>query len=989
VASTGSLLDALDQVMQDKYMRELFHEYLVSKLSSEVLMFYIACLEYESVEAFDQRVRVGQSVWASFFTGHQKMQIAVDFELKTQVRVSLASGSPDLFEAVKQEQRDCLINFLLDFRSEYSSLLQVEVKNLVKDLFSNIRDLRIIRACYTLPKSIYQTVNLLAEASTSRVTITTLLTNIKRSGISFLDFFDPSDAKASSFSLTHLHVWSCFLPTCSRFLKYRNTDEYQDFLELAIQYDNNPKSNILNRLSKTLSGRSTTKKKLPAMIDLTTGEIQSPASTLPVASHVPYQYPKKKRLSAPNLSTYTVPVDDLKHQEKKASSEKTKRVCPHDAYPNRRAYSQGDGVRGESSPADATGVRGESSPLTPKDHVKRGSSQNWKATVSHQQEGDNLRKVSSYDDLKAKKINPSTGDAQNTRETKPISIHIHEVGRTEKPTQRKATSISPRRTVTREKKSLPDLPAETEQKQKEPVEVKIPLSADVALSPYRTQTSSRRPKLVRCDSKDALSRLSGSPRESFADDDNLPLEGGSGGSDESEIRKKLNTGFIASLETVARAASRRTEGAKRSSVDTPAGAPYGLHKVNRPIGAHLIRAKHPLLLKPAETKLQSLEYLFSLVITGAVNAITVSNIILAIPHFMNPALIIPIIEKFYSNPVSDQTSFHTMSLVKQIIIFLSNSYFPKPESSGLLTDLIQKIQKDHPKHGQHLSEFFETHNAQKVCQTLAQQTNKLSSPVHSDNTRLLNNFNLGYLSQQLCIFDQKNYQNIDISEFHRSKYLKVDETKIGTLLKLQGNLVNQLVQETIQISTKTANTNELSNLISLGWKLLQLRNFQSLRAIYLALEKILLIDPKAIKHVSKKWQGIKDTIDMIFNPDGGYSHYWILLEQDSKYIPSLELDLVKLQFIQLGPNFLGEKRVDLNTNKIQTMGELISVYIRSQQYEFPAEPEILCVLQAIHDLPKLKEFNIHIESPSTSATLQQQSSVFMVPLPVLEPPFYD
>jgi len=193
--------------------------------------------------------------------------------------------------------------------------------------------------------------------------------------------------------------------------------------------------------------------------------------------------------------------------------------------------------------------------------------------------------------------------------------------------------------------------------------------------------------------------------------------------------------------------------------------------------------------------------------------------------------------------------------------------------------------------------------------------------------------------------------SVAVTEFHQSRWKNPDESPYLTkLANYQKTLVAKFAHEIVSAYQSKQSAYLLSQLLRLGQKLLEIKNYNSLYAIYLT------INLPEISRLTKTWKLVSkrtspDAINHLFSSKNNYYEYRTqIINSSAPYVPAREIILQDLQYVaDSTPNYAGENQSEFNIVKLKKMGLLINSCIRLPQFGFENSPEIQGALSLLYE----------------------------------------
>eukprot|EP01117_Protostelium_nocturnum_P017365 TRINITY_DN7069_c0_g1_i1.p1 TRINITY_DN7069_c0_g1~~TRINITY_DN7069_c0_g1_i1.p1 ORF type:complete len:749 (-),score=213.82 TRINITY_DN7069_c0_g1_i1:132-2378(-) len=229
------------------------------------------------------------------------------------------------------------------------------------------------------------------------------------------------------------------------------------------------------------------------------------------------------------------------------------------------------------------------------------------------------------------------------------------------------------------------------------------------------------------------------------------------------------------------------------------------------------------------------------------------------------------------------------------------------------------------------------------------------------------------LARQMTLYDHELFKSIPISDFLSKRF--TDSLPCTLFAKRMEHITYWAASEIVSASVLKDRIMVLVSFIKLMELLLQMRDFYSLMAIYLALSLM------AIDRLGKTWKGLPsrhvvvwDKIKTLMDPSNNFMNYrrlWISSELPK--IPTPTVFLKDLTFIEEGNPDLNESGM-INFNKLVMLGRCIGQLKSSQDsnYQYPIHPRIYKYLSK--EMNSMSSVDIVRNSKNCEASKESPSS---------------
>eukprot|EP01117_Protostelium_nocturnum_P014810 TRINITY_DN5670_c0_g1_i2.p1 TRINITY_DN5670_c0_g1~~TRINITY_DN5670_c0_g1_i2.p1 ORF type:complete len:810 (-),score=306.02 TRINITY_DN5670_c0_g1_i2:86-2515(-) len=207
------------------------------------------------------------------------------------------------------------------------------------------------------------------------------------------------------------------------------------------------------------------------------------------------------------------------------------------------------------------------------------------------------------------------------------------------------------------------------------------------------------------------------------------------------------------------------------------------------------------------------------------------------------------------------------------------------------------------------------------------------------------------LARQMTIFDHKLFKSIKPSEFLKKGW-ETGEKSLAFANRME-IVAYWVASEIVQTAGSKNRSVVLTSFLKLSENLLELRNFYSLTAIYLALS-LMAIDrlKKTWKGISSRYQAVWQKINDLLNPNRNFANFRRLwTTSDLPKIPAPTVFQKDLLFMEDGNNDV-DKFGLINFDKLVMIGRCINQIRASQSasYQFESLPDIQVFLSKLKPL---------------------------------------
>eukprot|EP01125_Pyxidicula_operculata_P020240 TRINITY_DN7453_c0_g1_i2.p1 TRINITY_DN7453_c0_g1~~TRINITY_DN7453_c0_g1_i2.p1 ORF type:complete len:631 (-),score=132.31 TRINITY_DN7453_c0_g1_i2:71-1963(-) len=293
--------------------------------------------------------------------------------------------------------------------------------------------------------------------------------------------------------------------------------------------------------------------------------------------------------------------------------------------------------------------------------------------------------------------------------------------------------------------------------------------------------------------------------------------------------------------------------------------------------------------------------------------------------------------KYLSDTESPLTTFlrTTLSSQKQSSISSSSPFVERKSSSSSIPEIHNKAE-DNKEEGAEDNNNDDDEDDEKPTYP---PTIHLKKRKYMNNETTLLAFDCEEIARQLTLIDHEIFSRIDRSEMVKTRWL---DEKTSPTLHHSSHRINQLAHwfafQIMDELKPKLRIKMLEHIIKVAMYLLRLQNFNSLMAVYLALNF------PSVSNQEQLWKGVKSkTISMwkrisdIMSPNENFKEYRKTIAQlDVPFIPCQEVVLKDLLYHSEVGVDSKDGRIDIN--KLFAMGKTIDEFRRCQEKSFPFLP---------------------------------------------------
>eukprot|EP01126_Amoeba_proteus_P045018 TRINITY_DN5027_c0_g1_i23.p1 TRINITY_DN5027_c0_g1~~TRINITY_DN5027_c0_g1_i23.p1 ORF type:complete len:314 (+),score=54.76 TRINITY_DN5027_c0_g1_i23:2587-3528(+) len=227
------------------------------------------------------------------------------------------------------------------------------------------------------------------------------------------------------------------------------------------------------------------------------------------------------------------------------------------------------------------------------------------------------------------------------------------------------------------------------------------------------------------------------------------------------------------------------------------------------------------------------------------------------------------------------------------------------------------------------------------------------------------------VAKQLCLINCRLNSTVKLSEFYNSGWTKGISPGLHKITTFTNKLTYWLATQVVEEENSKKRTKILRRIIKLSKALLELKNFNSLMAVYLTLNLSPIVRLKQTwKLLPRSLKAVLKTVEGTMSPLNNFNGYRVWTKGlVPPMIPCTEILLKDLLYQnESSPNFLDEEQMSINLQKLNSMGKIIRDFffcVSETDYGFTMEPEIFDALVncPTYTFEEVRQKSLTVEPP--------------------------